>query len=711
MFTTLTRWTTSHPRRILIGVVAVFVFGGAFGGPVAGLLNADNDSFSDTGSESSKALEKVESASGLKATNDVLVLVPLDDAEALRDVPRILQSVDEVGRVIGGPAAGAAFISTDGEQTFFAATYRKGVDADATTTELREKLSEVDGVKVGGEGVAYQEVNSTVEHDLLRAEMIAFPLLFIVSLLVFRSAVAALLPLLVGGLTIVTALSMLRGVNELIDISTFALNLITGLGLGLAIDYSLFMVSRFREEMARLGSDHRVEAIRRTLATAGRTVLFSALTVAGAGLALLVFPLRFLYSMGIGVTLVSLAAAAVTLIVLPAIFMALGPHVDALSLKRWRRAAAAEARAEATGFWYRLSQFVMRRPVPVALAGTIVLLGLGAPFLGIKFTGVDATVLPDDASSKQVFLTLRSDFPQATAAPFILAVEAPADAQAQVEAYARDVADVPGVEGALPPTYLGHDTWEVIADPANEPLAESSLDAVALIRDLPAPGPVLVGGIAADQVDQVKSLLRNLPAAASIIAALTILTLFLMTGSVVLPVKALIMNVLTVSATFGILVWIFQDGRFTDLLAYTPRDGLESSNKVFMFAVIFGLSTDYAVFLLTRIKEARDAGAGERQSVALGLQRTGRIVTAAAILFAIALGSFATSGIVFMKEMGLGTALAVLIDATLVRALLVPSLMALLGKWNWWAPGPLRRLHDRFGLSEGDRELAPVPAA
>jgi RND superfamily putative drug exporter len=710
MFATLTRWTTTHPRRILLGAVAIFALGGAFGGPVAGLLNADNDSFSDTGSESFRALENVESASGLRATNDVLVIVPLSDEKALAKVPAILKSEAAVGRVVGGPQSGPAFVSQDGRHTFFAATYREGADADVTTTALRDKLDEVPGIKVGGEGVAYQEVNATVESDLLRAEMLAFPLLFLVSLLVFRSAVAALLPLLVGGLTIVTALSMLRGVNELLDISTFALNLITGLGLGLAIDYSLFMVSRFREELARLGDDRKREALGRTIATAGRTVLFSALTVAGAGLALLVFPLRFLYSMGIGVTLVSLAAAAVSLLVLPALFMVLGPNVNALSLKRWRRAAEAEARADTVGFWYRLSQFVMRRPIPVALVGAAILLGLGAPFLGIKFTGVDATVLPDSAVSKQVFLSLRADFPQATAAPFILAIDAPASAKAAVADYARDVAAVPGVENALDPQYLGHNTWEIVADPTNEPLAESSLKAVDLIRALPTPGHVQLGGIAADEIDQISALVRNLPLAIAIIAILTIVTLFLMTGSVILPIKALVMNVLTVSATFGILVWIFQDGRFQGLLHYTPREGLESSNKVFMFAVIFGLSTDYAVFLLTRIKEARDAGAGERPSVALGLQRTGRIVTAAAVLFAIALGSFATSGIVFMKEMGLGTALAVLIDATIVRALLVPSLMALLGRWNWWAPAPLRRLHDRFGISDAghDPELVSV---
>lgn len=698
MFAALARLANSRPKRVLGVTVLFFVLAGAIGGPVAGLLNTDNDSFSDTGSESALAIQKVETATGQKAAPDLIALIRTDDTDALSATTSVLKGDQAVAAVVGGPDAGPQFVSRDGTQTYLAAIYRADADADATTEHLRTQLDRIDGVKVGGFGPAYQEVNEQVEHDLLIAEMIAFPLLFLVSLWVFRSAVAALLPLLVGGLTIVTSMLVIRGVNEIVDISIFALNLITGLGLGLAIDYSLFLVSRYREELERVGPGP--EAIRRTLATAGRTVAFSALTVACAGLALLVFPLRFLYSMGIGVTIVALVAATVSLIVLPSLFAVLQHRVNALAPKRWQRARAAEATQEAKGFWFRLAAFVMRFPIAIALTGAAILLALAAPFLGVKFTGVDASVLPDSAPAKNVDQILRSEFVGVESSPIIVAVTAPESQSAELTTYAAKLADLPGAANVSAPQFLGGQTWQVDVVPSATTLDEKTLDLVADIRDVQAPGTALVGGASADQVDQVASIAAKIPIALTILAVLTLMTLFMLTGSVILPIKALIMNVLTIGATFGILVLVFQDGRFEGLLNYTSQGALESSQPVFLFAVVFGLSTDYAVFLLTRIKEARDNGAGEREAVALGLQRTGRIVTAAALLFAIALGSFATSQIIFIKELGVGTAIAVLIDATIVRALLVPSLMALLGKANWWAPAPLRRFHDRFGVSE-----------
>ncbi len=709
MFATLARLANTHPRRILAVTVLFFAVAGALGGPVASLLNTDNDSFSDTGAESAAALTRIEKASGEKATPDIIAVLPNNDAAKLDETLTILKSEKNVAAVIGGPESGPAFVSKDKSKTYVMAVYSSHGDPDGTTEHLREKLGEVDGVKVGGFGPAYQQVNEQVESDLVKAELIAFPLLFLVSLWVFRSAVAALLPLLVGGITIVGSLLVVRGINEFVDISIFALNLITGLGLGLAIDYSLFLVSRYREELARSGPGP--EAIRRTIATAGRTVVFSAVTVAGAGLALLVFPLRFLYSMGIGVSIVALMAAAVSVIVLPALFAVLQHRVNAGSPKRWQRAQAAEIAAEAHGFWYRLSQFVMRFPIAIALTGTAILLALGAPFLGVKFTGVDATVLPERASAYQVDKTLRTEFVGAESGPIIVAVEAPESDAEEVKAFAGQLGELDATKSVSEPRFRGGDTWQVDVSSKYSTLDERSLDLVTEIREVKTPNSVLVGGQAAEQVDQVKAITDGIPLAMVILVIVTFITLFLMTGSVVLPIKALVMNVLTISATFGILVLIFQDGRFEGLLDYSSQGALESSQPVFLFAVVFGLSTDYAVFLLTRIKEARDAGAGERESIALGLQRTGRIVTAAALLFAIALGSFATSDIIFIKELGVGTAVAVLIDATIVRAMLVPSLMALLGKRNWWAPKPLRKLHDRIGLTEGepdDLEREPV---
>lgn len=699
MIDALSRLVTSRPWRVLAVTGVFVVVAVVLGGPVTGLLNADTDSFSDTSSDSSLALDRVAEASGLDAAPSVIALVDSGDTDAQEALLEILDRDEAVGQVVGGPDAGPPFVSDDGERTFYAVTYAADADGDLATEHLRDELARVDGVSVGGSAVAFQQVNDQVENDLVRAELIAFPLLFVAALLVFRSAVAALLPLLVGGLTIIASMLVLRGVNEGLEMSVFALNLITGLGLGLAIDYSLFMVSRFREELVRVGPG--AEAVRRTVATAGRTVLYSAVTIAGAGVSLLVFPLRFLYSMGVGVILVALMAAVVSLVVLPAIFAVLQLRVNALAPARWKRASEAEADPDHRGFWYRLSQFVMRYRVATAVVATTVLLGIGAPFLNVSFTGVDSSVLPGSASARVVDETLRTEFTDADSSAVLVAVTAAESDGDEVAAWARELGSLDGVETVVPPRYLGDDLWQLDVLTTGAPLDQGTKSLVSDIRGLDAPGEVLVGGTAADHVDQLATIAERIPLALLILGALTFVTLFLMTGSVVLPVKALLMNLLTVSATFGLLVMIFQWGHLEGLLDFTSVGALNSTQPVLIFALVFGLSTDYAVFLLTRIKEARDAGVSDREAVALGLQRTGRIVTAAAVLFAIALGAFATSEVVFIKQLGVGVAAAVLIDATIVRAFLVPSLMAMLGRRNWWAPAPLRRLHDRVGLSEG----------
>jgi RND superfamily putative drug exporter len=529
--------------------------------------------------------------------------------------------------------------------------------------------------------------------------MIAFPILFLLSLLFFRSVVSALLPLMIGLLAIIGTFALLRVASELGSISIFALNLTTGLGLGLSIDYSLFVVSRYREEIARSGPG--LAAMRRTMSTAGRTVLFSSLTVAAALASLTVFPQRFLYSMGIGGALVALLAAAVSLTVLPAVLALLGNRVNALAPPFLRRRAERDARPAEAGFWYRLSRFVMRRPIPIATASATLLIVLGIPFLGIKFTSPDAQILPEHHSARQVDDVMRAEFPPFRDTPIQVVVDgggprAAADLRA-------DLARVPGVAKVNPPQRLSDGVTQLDAVSANPYISETSRDTVEKIRALPDPrgAGVLVTGQTASFLDFQDSLVEHLPLALAIVIGATLLILFLMTGSAVLPVKALLMNALNLSAVFGLLVLIFQDGRFEGLLDYTSQGALEQTMPILMFAVAFGLSTDYAVFLLSRIKEAHDGGASNREAVAMGLERTGRIVTAAAVLFAIAIGAFATSEIIFIKQNGVGTALAVLIDATIIRALLVPSLMELLGDWNWWAPRPLRRLHKRFGLREG----------
>ena len=440
--------------------------------------------------------------------------------------------------------------------------------------------------------------------------------------------------------------------------------------------------------------------MRRVLATSGRTVFFSALTVAAALASLLVFPQRFLYSMGLGGALVVLFAALISLTVLPAILTLLGERVNAGAPAFLKRRAERDARPTESGFWYRLSRFVMRRPIPVATlsAGFLILLGL--PFLGIKFDTVDPTVLPKSAGARIAYERISTEFPPYRETPIVVSYAGGTPAAAR--AFAARMGRVDGVAAVAPPQRLEGGVYAIEAISASPFSTDASKDTVKAIRALPVAGgaTALVGGATADFVDFQASLASHLPIALAIIVIATLVILFLMTGSVVLPIKSLLMNALNLSAVFGLLVLIFQDGRLEGLLSYSSPGAIEQTMPILMFAVAFGLSTDYAVFLLSRIKEARDAGASDSECVAIGLERTGRIVTAAALLFAVAMLAFATSKIIFIKENGVGTALAVLIDASIVRALLVPALMELLGKWNWWAPAPLRRLHERIGISE-----------
>ncbi len=694
------------------GIVAVasvcVAVSAVFGARVASSLKPFG--FDDPSSESILAARQIGDATGYDPDRSLVALVrlgrPVGDPSARAKVERIasrLAAEPTVARVVSFYDTGEpAFVSRDRRSTYLFAFFRQLPD-DEREAAARRLLGEFKGshdVKLGGAAIAYFEVGDTVEQDLVRAEIYAFPILFLLSLWVFRGLVAALLPPLVGAATIVTAFLALRAVAAATDLSIFALNLITGLGLGLAIDWSLLTVSRFREELARASPE---EAVRRTLATAGRTVLFSAVTVAVALASLLVFPQRFLYSMGIGGVLVSLVGAVVSLVVLPAVLVLLGTRVNSLAPGRWQRDAL--ARPAEAGFWYRLSRFVMRRAGRVAALSAAALLVLGLPALGIRFTSVDAGVLPRSASARQVHDVLQQEFAPNRATPIYLAVQAPPGAEQELRAYTRRLAELPGAAAVSGPLLVGPGLWRIAVVSGEPFLSGVSQRLVRSIRALPAPFAVRVGGETAAFLDRESSLGGHLPLALGIAAAATLLVLFLLTGSVVLPVKAVVMNALTLSAAFGLLVFVFQDGRLQGFLGYSSQGALEMSQPILLFALVFGLSTDYGVFLLARIKETRDAGADDTEAVAIGLERTGRIVTAAALLFCVAVGAFATSRLVFIKELGLGTAAAVLIDASIVRALLVPSLMKLLGSWNWWAPGPLRRLHARLGLGEGGRVL------
>ena len=687
-----------RPRRVLGATIAVFAVCIVFGGPVAGLLSTGDD-FADPGSESEVTAERIEDSIGRDPSPAVVALVelpgPVESAPAsarLAEVAGLMAADPDVAELAGFHQTGErSFVSADGRFSYLAAFLAAGADEEDVGERLEDALAGTEGVRLGGSAIAGPAVGEQVSKDLARAELLAFPILFLLSLWVFRGFVAALLPLFVGVLAIFGTFLGLRLVNEATLLSIYALNLAIALGLGLAIDYSLFIVSRYREELARSGPGR--EALRRTLATAGRTIVFSSLTVAAALLSLTIFPQRFLYSMGISGALTALVAASVSLIVLPALLALLGERVNALSPARWRRADELSAQG-GHGFWYRLARWVMGRAGAVALVTALVMVLLAVPFLRVEFTGVDASVLPESAEARQVDTTLRTEFESEQTEPLVVVVDAPPGAL--VRRYARGLAGMPGVADVSRPRGLEDGASVIEVSPQHPPLDPASLDLVRVLRGRDAPGEVTVTGDSARFVDQQESLGDRLPTALALLAVTTLVILFVMTGSVILPFKALAMNLLTISAAFGLLVLVFQDGRYEDLLGYTSQGAIESTQPLVLLAIAFGLSTDYGVFLLTRIKEQHDGGASNEEAVATGLERTGRIITAAALLFTVAIGAFATSEIIFIKQVGLGTAAAVLIDATIVRALLVPSLMKLLGEWNWWAPGPLRRLHARW---------------
>ena len=577
-------------------------------------------------------------------------------------------------RIGRDPAVARTVVDRDGVILGFLDA-RGGGEAKDAADRLIEAFAGDPHVRLGGGAIAARQVTDAIQRDLRRAELIAFPLVLLLSFWIFRGLVAAFLPPLVGAGAIGLTFLGLRVAVEVHPLSIFALNLVTGLGLGLAIDYSLFVVSRWREEAAQHG--HGPEALAATMRSAGRTVFFSALTVAASMACLLVFPQQFLYSMGLGGVLVALAAGLVALLPLPAFLYWLGPHIDALAPRRLQQVPSG-------GRWGRLAAWVMRRPGRVAAISASFLILLALPALRVHFVGVDATTLPASASSRQVAEALEREDVEGRYSPITALT-----ASRPPEAATARLAAAPGAAALLPPRQVAPGLWRLDVLPSGKALSESAQHLVGTVRTV-LPSARVTGQTAAF-VDQQASLADHLPWALAILALTTSTLIFLFTGSVVLPLKSLVMNVLTLAASFGVLVVVFEWGR--------GLSGLESTQPILLCATAFGLSTDYAIFLFSRIKEGRDGGLENRAAVADGLERTGRLVTAAALLFCVAIATFATSGISFIQELGLGIAVAVILDATIVRAFLVPSLMAMLGRWNWWAPEPLRRLHLRLTSS------------
>lgn len=687
--------TERRPRRaILLTAIVATVALALVGLPVVSQLVPARDDFNDPGSESGHVESALRHA-GRDVPGGVGALVraphgaPVASAAGVarvRSVSGALRGDRGVARVTSMLApTGRGLIAKDERSTYVVATLRhESASATRRTVHrIERRLGHRAGVDLGGAQVAYDQAGKQTEHDLRQGELVALPLLAIAALLVFRGAVAALLPLAIGLVSALLTLTAMRVENSFVQLSSFALNLVTALSLGLAIDYSLFVVSRFREELG--DGDDRRAALERTLATAGRTIAISALTVSAALASMFVFPERFLRSMGLCGATVALSALVATLAVLPAALGALGPRVNALSPRRWREALRREGRT-GSGPWHWLATRVTRRPGIVALVTAAAMLGLAVPAVGAHFVQFDAGKLPPGTSSRRVADALRRDF-AAHGSPVTVIAHARDSQRPAVRAFADRLTRIDGVAGVNPPELIGHRRWYLEAQLRPSDNSPAAKRVVRRIRHRHAPFAVDVGGETATAIDKSASLRAGLPLALALLSATTFALVLALTRSVVLPLKTLLINALTLASTFGLLTLIFQHGFLKGVLGVEHQDGLDASQPVLLCALAFALTTDYGIFLLARIAEAHARGADSAAAAAEGLRRTGRIVTAAALLFCIAVGVLATSPLDFVKLLGIGTTAAVILDATVVRGLLVPSLVSLLGRANWWLPG------------------------
>jgi putative drug exporter of the RND superfamily len=728
------------PRRIIAVAVLVMVACGIFGIPVAKHLSAGG--FQDPTSESAQATKMLVDKFG-QGDMQLLISVTSDDGAqgaAARSVGTDIASqlkaspyVADVTSAWTAPAPAApALISKDGRTGLIVAGITGGESgaqkhAKTLTDEL---VHDRDGVTVraGGEAMTYVQINGQSEKDLLTMEAIAIPLSFLVLVWVFGGLMAAALPLAVGGFAILGSMAVLRAITLVTDVSIFAMNLTVAMGLALAIDYTLLIISRFRDEIAD-GAD-RDRALVRTMATAGRTVLFSAMTVALSMVAMVLFPMYFLKSFAYaGIAVVAFAAVA-AVVVAPAAIVLLGDRLDSLDVRRLARRILGRPEPvrkpiEQT-FWYRTTKFVMRRAIPIGVAVVALLLVLGAPFLGIKWGFPDDRVLPTSLSTRQVGDEMRNNFAVDSARNVTVVIpDTAGTTPADLDRYASELSQVPDVSSVSSPggTFAGgrpvgppsaatglKDGSAFLTVASTTPLftdsSETQLDRMRAVNT-PAGKPVLLTGVAQINRDSSESITSRLPLVLGIIAAITFVLLFLLSGSVILPLKALVLNVLSLTAAFGALVWIFQDGHL-GAVGTTPTGTLVANMPVLLFCIAFGLSMDYEVFLVSRIREywlkTGKTRADNDESVALGLARTARVVTAAALIMSISFAALIAAQVSFMRMMGVGMTLAVLADATLVRMLLVPAFMHVLGRWNWWAPKPLARLHERIGISESHDE-------
>jgi putative drug exporter of the RND superfamily len=710
VFARIGQFVTHRPKRILAAAGLALVLAGALGIHATSVLKPAG--FTSPSSPSQIAQDRLNAYFGGEPNLVLLVTARqgnINDpsvaaaGEALTTRLGDSRGVDRVASYWSTHSS--ALRSTDMTQALVVGTVEGSDNTAANRTKALVKELSVgtaaDGpvtVKAGGIEGTNNAISNQIAKDLRLAEAIAIPVTFILLVLAFGTVVAAALPVALGLLAIIATLAVLFVLGSITDVSIYALNLTTALGLGLAIDYALLMVNRYREELAT--GMPVSSAVQRAVATAGRTIVFSAGTVAAALAALLVFPVYFLRSFayaGISVVAVSTLSA---IVVLPALLAVLGSRVNALAVRDRARLSRSES-----PFWRRTATGVMRRPVAAGLAVVAFLVVLGIPFLHVHFGTPDDRVLPPSSAARQVGDALRSRF-SADVSDTVEIVTASALSAQSAAAYSHEVTAVPGVV-AVSTFEQPQATW-IHATITPQPDTAVAQRLIADVRALPPPSGVTayVGGPAAELVDQKHDLSSELPLAIALIVLTTFIVLFLFTGSVVIPLKALVLNALSLTAVFGAMVWIFQDGHLRGLLGFTPTP-ISTTMPLLLFCIAFGLSMDYEVFVLSRIKELHDAGATNTEAVTGGLARTGRIVTTAAALLAVTFFAIGFSEVSFIKMFGIGTGIAILVDATLIRGVLVPAFMRVADDANWWAPPQLRRLYRRIGATEAP---APTPA-
>lgn len=742
LFTALARLSCRRPRLLLIVTLVLLAGAVVLGSGVADRLRSGGSGgVVDPASESSYAAEVLEREfPGARPNLVLLAKADVGSADAgagpdgvdtpavVRQGKRLTADLAKVPGVTGVASywstGSTALRSQDGREALVVAR----IDGDELAAErtLEDRIVSRFGgqqgdltVRIGGSVAVQHEQQKLISEDLIRAELIALPITLLILMVVFGSAVAALLPVGIGVIAILGTNAVLRIITSFTDVSVFATNLTTALGLGLAIDYALLIVRRYREEL-EAGKDLPT-ALTTTLNTAGRTVLFSAATVAVSLAAMMVFPLYFLRSLAYaGISVVVLAAVA-ALVVLPALLALLGHRIDSWDVRKLvRRGSRAPHRPTTTqrtepgAGWARLARWVMRRAPLVATGTLAALLLLGAPFLNVDFGTADYRQLPTSAESRVVQEHIKDGF-RGSPTGAIEVITERADTT-ELDSYARKLSALPAVvrvdgpagryaegkaAGPAQPSRTSGQTSYLTVVPAVEAVSEEGKELVHQVREVGTPFPTYVSGTTAALIDTQSAIGRGLPWAIGIIVLATLVLVFLLTGSVLVPVQAVLLNALSLTAMLGAVVWVFQDGNLSGLLGFTPTGSIETALPVLMFCLAFGLSMDYGVFLLSRINEERLRTPDHRAAVVAGIRGTGGVITAAAVVLAVVMVAIGTSRITNTKMLGLGVALAILMDAMVIRTLLVPAVLSLTGRATWWAPGPLRRLHARFGISEG----------